>query len=368
MVKRMVGLLALLPAAAWAEGGAAACAAMTDNAQRLACYDRVFAPQTVEAAELLPATKAPVDLAQTLAVSTERGEVAVVLADPAAHEPKVQAEEAYTPLSEMFDLTSNQQGGLFTIREHLPTYLLPVWYNSSPNYYPESPSRGVTEREKFYRQKRAEAKMQISFKSKVMEDVFKTRADVWFAYTQKSDWQLYNQGEKSAPFRSTDYQPEIFITQPVKADLPGGGKLRMLGLGYVHQSNGQSRPESRSWNRVYGMAGMEWGKLTVLPRVWARVDTDSGDDDDNPDIMDYMGYGDVRFQYRLNDKQTVSTLLRYNPSSGKGAVEVAYATPIKGKMKAYIRGFHGYGESLIDYNHKQTGIGIGLMFNDWDGI
>ena len=89
----------------------------------------------------------------------------------------------------------------------------------------------------------------------------------------KSDWQIFNQGRKSAPFRNTDYEPEIFITQPVKADLPFGGKLRMVGAGFAHQSNGQSRPESRSWNRVYAMAGMEWGKLTVIPRVWMRAST-----------------------------------------------------------------------------------------------
>ena len=145
--------------------------------------------------------------------------------------------------------------------------------------------------------------MQVSFKSKIAEDLFKTRADVWFGYTQKSDWQIFNQGRKSAPFRNTDYEPEIFITQPVKADLPFGGKLRMVGAGFVHQSNGQSRPESRSWNRVYAMTGMEWGKLTVIPRVWMRAFDQKGDDDDNPDINKYMGYGDLKVQYRLNDKQ-----------------------------------------------------------------
>ncbi|WP_274571033.1 phospholipase A [Neisseria leonii] len=366
MWKQIVCLLLVLPVQARAQD-AAACAAVADNAQRLACYDRLFPPagysrQNGMAAEV----KAPVDLVQTLSESAERREVAVVLADDAASE--LRAAEAYTPLSEMFDLNGNRSDGLFTLRGHAPTYLLPVWYNTRPNYYPSSPSRGVSGAEKFYRQKRAESKMQLSFKSKLMEDVFASRADVWFAYTQKSDWQIFNQGRKSAPFRNTDYQPELFVTQPVTAELPGGGRLRVLGLGYVHQSNGQSRPDSRSWNRVYAMAGMEWGRLTVLPRVWVRTDTGPASSDDNPDITDYMGYGDMRLQYRFNGKQTLSALLRYNPASGKGAVEAAYAAPLKGKMKAYIRAFHGYGENLMDYNHKQTGVGIGLMFNDWDGI
>ena len=116
------------------------------------------------------------------------------------------------------------------------------------------------------------------------------------------------------------------------------------------------------------MVGMEWGKLTVLPRVWIRAFDGRSDDDDNPDIMDYMGYGDVKLQYRLNDKRTVSTTMRWNPKTGKGAVEADYTFPLRGKMKAYVRGFHGYGESLIDYNHKQTGVGVGVMFNDWDGF
>ena len=74
--------------------------------------------------------------------------------------------------------------------------------------------------------KRLEAKMQVSFKTKLMEDLFKTRADMWFGYTQTSHWQLWSQGEKSAPFRNNDYMPEMFITQPVKADLPGADYVR----------------------------------------------------------------------------------------------------------------------------------------------
>ena len=116
------------------------------------------------------------------------------------------------------------------------------------------------------------------------------------------------------------------------------------------------------------MAGMEWGKLTVIPRVWMRLFDSSGEDNDNPDLAKYLGYGDVKLQYRLNDKHNFSTTLRYNPKSGYGAAEVAYTFPIKGKLQGVVRGFHGYGESLIDYNHKQSGIGFGLMFNGWDGF
>lgn len=370
-----IGFIAAAPLAA-ADTAALHCTTIQDNATRLACYDNIYSAQLPPQSPLPQAqtetAKTPVDLEQSVRKSIEKKEAAIVFDNPThpniSDDVLSETADSYTPLSLMYDLDKNDTRGLLSVREHNPMYLMPVWYNSSPNYYPESPSRGVTTQEKFSEQKRLETKMQVSFKSKIAEDLFKTRADVWFGYTQKSDWQIFNQGRKSAPFRNTDYEPEIFITQPVKADLPFGGKLRMVGAGFVHQSNGQSRPESRSWNRVYAMAGMEWGKLTVIPRVWMRAFDQKGDDDDNPDINKYMGYGNLKVQYRLNDKQNVYSVLRYNPKSGRGAVEATYTFPLKGKLKGVVRGFHGYGESLIDYNHKQNGIGFGLMFNDWDGI
>ena len=371
----LFAVVAALPAAAVANDAALQCTLLQDNALRLACYDKVFAaqlPPEQPLSEHEADGKPQLDVVQSVRQSIGNKEATLVFDTPEGQaEPSQEladAAAAYTPLSQMYDLDANDPHGILTVREHNPMYLMPIWYNSSPNYAPSSPTRGAALQERFSDQKRIETKMQVSFKSKIAEDLFKSRADLWFGYTQKSDWQIYNQGRRSAPFRNTDYEPEIFITQPVKAQLPWGGRLRMLGVGFAHQSNGQSRPESRSWNKVYAMAGMEWGKLTVIPRVWMRLFDSSGKDNDNPDLTKYLGYGDVKLQYRLNDKHNFSTTLRYNPKSGYGAAEAAYTFPIKGKLQGVVRGFHGYGESLIDYNHKQSGIGFGLMFNGWDGF
>lgn len=394
-MQRIILPLALFGATAstYASTEASQCAHLTDNVARLQCYDTAFgAPKlsisgsdtapnhsentvaasnpvaqnqnTVANSDTDTETKTVVDLDKSYEKSKSTGERQIVLAESQIQAPS-KADQAFSSLSFLYDLDKNSEKGLLSVREHQPMYLMPAWYNSSPNYTPSSPSRGVSINDIQQNQKRVEAKMQVSFKTKVMQDLFKTRSDLWFGYTQQSNWQLYNQGDNSAPFRNNDYEPELFITQPVKANLPWGGKLRMLGAGYVHQSNGQSRPLSRSWNRAYLMAGMEWGNLTVIPRVWTRIDPETGDKDDNPDIMRYMGYGDVKFAYKFDDKHAAAATVRFNPKHGYGAIQADYVFPIKGKLKGYVRAFHGYGENLIDYNHKQSGIGVGLMLQGW---
>ena len=364
------------------------CSKITDNIARLACFDKV------SVGKIEPEAKAPLDIAKTLEVIIKEGKAVPVLAvnqtttvtNPTKNEQKKLDDlvpnasdkeilkqvgvtatdvEKYTPLSVLYDLDKNDPKGILTIRPHLPMYVMPLWYNATPNYDIHSPTQDHVRASKDSLQ-HLDSKLQISMKTKLAQDVFDTNADVWLGYTQQSYWQVYN-GKSSRPFRSSDYQPEIFLTQPIKGNLPGNGSLRLLGAGLVHESNGQSDPLSRSWNRIYAMAGTEWGKLTVIPRLWL-IANENSKDSDNPDIGDYMGYGDVRWLYPLNDQSTVGGVIRYNPSSNKGAIQLDYAYPLTGGMKAILQLFHGYGENIQDYNHKSTNIGIGIMFNDFKGL
>jgi phospholipase A1 len=106
---------------------------------------------------------------------------------------------------------------------------------------------------------------------------------------------------------------------------------------------------------------MEREKFTLTGRLWKRL-KESSDEDDNPDITDYMGHGDVLVTYRLG-AQVFSVLARNNFDTGKGAAEMGWEFPLVKNLKGYVEVFSGYGHSVIDYNHSQTTIGLGLLFN-----
>ena len=350
------------------------CAAVISDNARLSCFDSLA--QGKEPSVLQQ--KRPVHLSKTV-LSTLKGDPQVVLAEVKNEQVTTQKpttddvwhtqnSDKYTPLSLAYDLDKNSENGLWRARPHNPMYILPIFMNTKPNRHIHTPNQDIVH-SNHNAMRTTELKFQMSFKSKVAEDLFGTNADLWAGYTQQSHWQVYNE-DHSRPFRAHDYQPEIFLTQPIVADLPFGGKLRMLGAGLVHHSNGESDPLSRSWNRAYLMGGMEWGDLTVMPRIWGRIakSSDSKKPDDNPDILDYYGYGDMRFLYRLKEGNNISGLLRYNPKTGKGAVQMDYVYPLGRGVSGYIQLFQGYGQSIVDYNHESTAIGVGVMLNDWMGL
>jgi phospholipase A1/A2 len=208
-----------------------------------------------------------------------------------------------------------------------------------------------------------EAAFQLSFKFRLWATDDR-RWGAWAAYTQQSQWQLYNDsGNASRPFRETNYMPELILSY--KPALQWGDlQWNLLNVAFNHQSNGRSDTLSRSWNRLIASFGVEQGNLGVLARVWWRV-SESSDSDDNPTISDYYGWGDLSAIYKWRG-QSFSGTLRGNPGTGKGAAQLAWTSaPLLGPLRGYVKLFSGYGETLIDYNWNQTTFGIGVTLNDW---
>jgi phospholipase A1 len=265
---------------------------------------------------------------------------------------------AESPLAVRWELEPETKQGTFMFRPHRQNYFLPARYSTRPNEQPVSPNYGSPLPQDY---DNWEAKFQLSFKVKAVEGLFNDRADLWLGFTQQSSWQVYNSA-LSRPFRETNFEPEIMLVFPTRFSLLGL-EGRMINVGLVHQSNGQSEPLSRSWNRIYVQFGFERGNFALLVRPWYRFEEDA-EDDDNSDIDEFLGHGDVQAIYKLK-QHTFSMLLRNDlRNTNRGAIQLDWSFPGVGQMKGYMQFFSGYGESMIDYNHHQTTIGLGLILTD----
>jgi len=315
------------------------CSAISADADRLACYDRVSGRSQPEA------TSAPPPDAGTAPPRA--------VAQPEPAEPKL-----LSALSRHWELDDEAKQGAFLFRPHHPNYFLPLKVSNSPNNTPfqdtlARPDLGLDP---------VEAELQLSFKIKGMEGVFgHDNVDLWFGYTITSFWQAYNDSI-SSPLRETNYEPEAILAYRTNYEI-AGFRGRFLNLGMAHQSNGRSEGLSRSWNRIYAQFGFERDNLSLLIRPWYRIP--ERDEDDNPDIEDYLGHGDLLAVYRKG-RNTYSLLLRNNFKStdNRGALKFNWSFPLYGRLKGYVQYFNGYGESLIDYNHSQQSLGFGVSLTE----
>ncbi|AXF77872.1 phospholipase A [Erwinia tracheiphila] len=208
--------------------------------------------------------------------------------------------------------------------------------------------------------KHDEVKFQLSLAFPLWRGILGDNSILAASYTQDSWWQLSNRGG-SSPFREIDYQPQIFLGWATDYSF-AGWTLRDVEMGLNHQSNGRSEPTSRSWNRVYARFMVQNGNWLVEVKPWYRL-PENENNDDNPDITKYMGYYRLIVGYQIGE--SISSLQgSYNWNSGYGGGQLGWSYPVSEHVRFYTQLFSGYGESLIDYNHRQTRLGIGIMLND----
>ncbi|HZF81107.1 MAG TPA: phospholipase A [Rubrivivax sp.] len=267
-------------------------------------------------------------------------------------------------MSRYWELDQQDKRGLFNVTGYRPNYLLPLHLTTRINRSPRSPTQAAVPQPGY---RNVEAKIQLSLRAKLAQSLVLPDADLWFGFTQQSLWQLYN-GSNSKPFRNTDYEPELIYIVPTPQgfrQLPFGWQWRFSQIALAHQSNGQSDPLSRSWNRVYAGAGFERGDWSFTARLARRLH-DRADDDNNPDITDYRGRGELQINW-ASGLATTSLLVR-SPLNrlGRGAVQLDWTYPVFADqphgLRWFVQGFSGYGETLTDYNFRQTSVGAGVTF------
>ena len=265
--------------------------------------------------------------------------------------------ESLSYLSKIWELDESKPRNQYVFMPHRSTYMLPYTYNNLPNIDPIKEDTGQNVL-------KTEAVFQISQKIKLWQDVLGKDMDLWAGYTQRSFWQVYNTAD-SSPFRETNYEPEILMNFRTNYSFLGM-QLRSINVGLNHQSNGRAEPLSRSWNRIVGNFGLEKGNFTLLLNTWYRI-PESSKDDDNPDIDDYMGNGEIWGYYLLNNHR-LGLMLRNNLRShdNKGALQLEWSFPLIKRISGYVQFFTGYGENMLDYDHSTNRIGIGFILPDWN--
>ena len=267
-----------------------------------------------------------------------------------------------TPFEERMAIEIETRDELFVISPHHPNYLLPVSYNFSDNT--------VAHNGKDIELNETEVQFQISLKAPVAQSLFTEHDAIYAAYTNRSWWQAYNK-DISSPFRETNHEPELFYTLSTDFSLLGM-QVRNLQLGLNHQSNGRSGDLSRSWNRVYASMLLEKGNFYINVKPWLRLSEktkktpDDPNGDDNPNIMKYMGNGELTMFYKFQNDHTLNLMLRNNlRRDNKGALQLGWSFPMSDRLRGYVQYFNGYGESLIDYDQSVSRLSLGFMLTDW---
>lgn len=212
-------------------------------------------------------------------------------------------------------------------------------------------------------------KFQLSFKFRIFQPENPASAalldNLYFGYTQFSLWDL---GKESAPFRDTNYRPSLFYYRP-DTGIHGSALTRLSFAGGIeHESNGRDGDASRAINTVFVRPTFHFGDLTDYhwkfePKLYAYL-TRTG----NTDIAHYRGFGDFRVAYGAPNGWELAATLRKGTRKGYGSIDAQLTYPMSRIFSGtagylFIQYFTGYGESLLDYNHKlgsQLRIGYSL--------
>lgn len=201
-----------------------------------------------------------------------------------------------------------------------------------------------------------DAKFQISFKQRLTRSKLPLNSYLYLTYTQKSFWNIYNE---SSPFAETNYNPSIGIGRIliIKNKL-----ISFSALTFDHESNGRDSIYSRSWNRIIGNFILPISKNNIIGlKVWIPFSYKT----DNPDLLEYVGYGELNFYKKFNSNRvsfdlTIRKGMNWT-SRGSIQTQVFYRLSRKNNQYFMIQFYNGYAENLINYQKYSSMIRFGFV-------
>lgn len=130
-----------------------------------------------------------------------------------------------------------------------------------------------------------DAKYQISFEQMITRTALPWDTFLFLTYSQKAFWDVY---KDSYPFREINFNSSVGFGRAVFGE--DGRLVGIANLMYEHESNGRDSIFSRSWNKIsLEYAARIDAKTKARIQVWLPFGYQEG----NPDILDYVGLGEV---------------------------------------------------------------------------
>jgi phospholipase A1 len=253
-------------------------------------------------------------------------------------------------LENKLEKTAELNKNPFAFAVNRPNYVLPFYYTASPYY--AAYQNATPNHQKIMS---SELKAQFSVLVPVFRRLFyNPDASLNIAYTQLNYWQVY---ASSQFFRETNYEPEIFVQNHFHRNY-------LLRYGLDHQSNGLGGSQERSWNRAIAslqFSGEHW--LASL-KVWDLIFKANSSNLHNPSIAHYLGYENILFAYQFHKTNLSFQVQNIESGLRRGFFQISASYPLMNSILVYTQFFSGYGQSLIEYNHRTNAAGVGIAFND----
>ena len=205
-------------------------------------------------------------------------------------------------------------------------------------------------------------KVQFSFRAPLFEEI-----PLNFAYSQIIFWEL---GADSKPFLDATYNPEFFYRWKVNQEA-----LQTIDFGiFEHNSNGKAGEASRSYNQSYVRLNYQFEGQRWITRLMAKIKVLYDNDAQNSEIYNYVS----PLEFGLNFSQIFDSIFdrgvasfnfhpggRYAQDFDKGGYELGlnfHVQIFKVIPAFYVQYYHGYAETLLNYDKKVEELSAGLLF------